>query len=58
MEDPKPGTYGAIVRSTTPLPWRRWHQMLCFTSEEFAREGPGVIMKKSDAVMQELKDHR
>lgn len=52
---PEPGTYGALTRSTTPWPWRRLLAVATFTAEEFAREGPSVIMRKGQAMLDELR---
>ena len=35
-EEPKPGTYGAIVRTTEPWDWRRMSEYVMLTPERFA----------------------
>jgi len=53
---PIPGTWGAVVRSETPMPWRRMLKELTFTEEEFVRDPAGTvvrIIKRVDAFVRE-----
>lgn len=36
-DKPIPGTWGAVVRSETVMPWRRMLDMVSFTPEEVER---------------------
>lgn len=51
---PKPGTYGALTRSETPWPWRQLLAVAMFSREEWAREGPLVVARKSQAMLDEV----
>jgi hypothetical protein len=37
QQQPIPGTWGAVERSTTPMPWRKMLEMCCFSQEELER---------------------
>lgn len=55
-DKPKPGTYGAITRSTEEehQAFRKSLNKLFFTKEEFIREGPSVVFRKAHEVLDEL----
>lgn len=55
-DDPKPGTYGALTRSTEEEHRAFMHALkgLTFTKQEFIEHGPAIVLKKSFAVLDEL----
>ena len=53
---PKPGTYGALTRSTKPWPWRRFLQVATFSPEEFAKEGPTIVLRKGQAMLDAVRE--
>jgi hypothetical protein len=55
-EHPQTGTYGAIVRSDTPLDWRRMLHAATFTIEDFVNKGPDIVQEKARAILDELRE--
>ena len=58
MENDKPklGTYGALTRSTEPWPWRRFLSIATFSPQEFAEQGPSVVMRKGQALLDAVRE--
>ncbi len=56
-DEPKPGTYGAITRSTEEehKKFMKALKGLTFTLDEFTTEGPAVIFRKYNECMEKLK---
>jgi hypothetical protein len=54
-EEPKPGTYGAIERSTEPWPWRYLLSKCTFSPEEFCQRGPIVVIEKGLILLDEVR---
>lgn len=57
-EKPKPGTYGALTRSTEEehQAFMKALKGLYFTREEFLTHGPAIVFMKFDEVMKRLKE--
>lgn len=57
-KEPKPGTYGALTRSTEEehKRFRAALNKLFFTGEEFVIHGPAIIFIKFGECMKEIKD--
>jgi hypothetical protein len=46
-QKPIPGTWGAVVRSERPMPWRKMAEVCSFTPEEAARRlDDGTFIKE------------
>jgi hypothetical protein len=56
-QKPIPGTWGAVVRSERPMPWRQMLRDVCFTPEELGRRlADGTfIQEQSRRVREALK---